>query len=88
MPINSKKYLITNETHEVFVVRKETNTSLIFCTECGKIVEMLDLPTATTQTTIRTREIIYLLNNGEIHSVETDKGQLLICKNSLSEIYK
>jgi hypothetical protein len=87
MPVNSKKYLITNETHEVFIIRKETNASQIFCVGCGKTAEMMDLPNATAQTGVSTREIIYLLNNGAIHSVETDKGQLLICKNSLSEIY-
>jgi hypothetical protein len=88
MPVNSTKYLITNETHEVFVVRKETNSTQMFCGECGKNVEMFDLPTATILTGVSTRDIIYLLNNREIHSDETDKGQLLICRTSLTEIYK
>ncbi len=88
MPTNSKKYLITNETHEVFTIRKETNSTQIFCAECGKNVEMFDLPTATIQTGISTRDIIYLLNNREIHSIETDGGQLLICRASLLKFYQ
>jgi hypothetical protein len=88
MPENSKKYLITNETHEVIVVRQGKNTFTEYCAKCEKIVAMLNLDDATIETGIRTREVFYLLESGEIHSIETNNGQLLICRDSLLKVYK
>jgi hypothetical protein len=88
MPQNSKKYLITNETHEIFILRRGKNTYSEFCAKCGKIVAMLNLDAATIETGIRTREVFNLLESGETHSIETSNGQLLICKDSLLRIHK
>jgi hypothetical protein len=83
MTLNTKKYLITTEKHEVFVIHNGNKAIYEFCAECEKIVEMLNLDTATTQTGIRTREVLSLIELGEIHSIETENGHLIICKNSL-----
>jgi hypothetical protein len=84
MALNTKKYLITTEKREVCIIRNGQHNLLnSFCDECGAITEMLNLDIATTQTGIRTREIFRLIEIGEIHSIETEKGLLIICKNSL-----
>lgn len=54
-----------------------------FCPECGKEVEMLTLDAATTNTGKRTCELVQLIENDSIHSIETESGHLLICLNSL-----
>jgi hypothetical protein len=88
MPQNSKKYLITNETHEIFILRRGKNAYSEYCAKCEKTVAMLNLDAATIETGIRTTEVFYLLESGEIHSIETNSGQLLICKDSLLRVHK
>ncbi len=84
MPLNTKKYLITTEKHEVYVVRQSNLAIQEFCTDCGKVVEMLSLDAATTQMKIRTREVLRLIELGKLHSIETISGHLFVCKTSIS----
>jgi hypothetical protein len=78
----SKKYLITAESHEVFIFRKN-KSARGFCTECKAEVEMLTLDATTTQHGTPTRELLRLIENNLLHSFETKSGHLLICRNSL-----
>ena len=79
----AKKYLITTETYEIFIVRRGLQIIHGFCSECGKEVELLNLDSAVSLTGIRAREIFRLIENGEAHSLETTGGQLLVCRSSL-----
>jgi hypothetical protein len=82
--IAKKKYLITTESCEVFIVRRNRrDTARGFCPECEKESEMLTLDEITSQTGRRTRELFQLIENNEIHSIETESGHLLICRDSL-----
>ncbi len=78
----SKKYLITAESHEIFVFRKN-KSARGFCAECETEVEMLTLDATTTQTGTPTRELLRLIENNLLHSFETESGHLLVCRNSL-----
>lgn len=79
----AKKYLITTETHEVFIVRNGRERIYGFCAECEKESEMLNLDSAVTVSGRRAREIFLLVEIGAIHSLETTGGHLLICRDSL-----
>lgn len=79
----AKKYLITTETHEIFIVRHGREKIYGFCSECGNEVEMLNLDLAVTHSSKNARELFVLIERGAIHSIETESGHLLICRNSL-----
>lgn len=83
MAEKSKKILITEENHEFLIIRNDLPKIHNFCLNCEKEVEFLNLDSASMQTGIRTREIIHLIETEKIHWIESDKGQLFICKNSL-----
>jgi hypothetical protein len=80
----AKKYLITTESHEIFILRKN-KAAFGFCVECDAEVELLTLDAITTQTGTPTREILRLIANNLLHSFETESGHLFVCRNSLEE---
>ncbi len=83
MPLNTKKYLITTEKHEVYVVRQNNLPIEEFCNDCRMVVEMLNLDAAVTHMQIRTHEVFRLIELGKLHSIETHSGHLFVCKNSI-----
>ena len=83
MPKKSKKYLITTETHEIFILRNGREKMQGFCENCGKQTEFINLDSAVDLTKQNARRIFALIETGEIHSIETTKGHLLVCRNSL-----
>lgn len=80
-----KKYLITTEEHEIFIVRNGHEKILGFCFECQAEVEFVNLDSAVSLSGIRTREIFHLSEKGKIHSLETKTGHWLICRESLTD---
>lgn len=83
MTRKSKKYLIATESHEMVIVRNGRERVYGFCSDCGKEAEMLSLDSAVAVSGKRTREIFSLIENGNVHSLETTNGLLLVCRNSL-----
>ena len=83
---SKKKILITTTSHEILFARRLRN-SLIerFCPECQEKVEMMTLDEATSKTGISTRETFRLIEDHQVHSIETTSGHLLICLNSLEK---
>lgn len=86
MSSKSKKILITTESHERLIVRQTENQSFrAFCSGCGKEVEMLTLDAVTSEMGIRTHELLQLIEENSVHSLEIESGHLLVCLNSLKE---
>lgn len=85
MPKKRKKYLITTEEHEIFIIRSEHEKIFAFCIDCQAETEFVNLDSAVSLSGIRTQEIFRLAKKGKIHSLETESGHWLICKNSLAE---
>lgn len=83
MSLKKKKYLITTRKQEVLRVQKNPATFFKFCPECEKQVEMLTLDVITFHTGKSTRELFRLIENHSLHSIETERGHLLVCGNSL-----
>jgi hypothetical protein len=83
MSNKKKKYLITTQQREIVVVHKKSAAFFKYCECCQEKVEMLTLDAITFQTGMRTREIFRLIENQSLHSIETERGHLLVCRNSL-----
>jgi hypothetical protein len=82
MDEKSKKYLITIESHEVFILRRN-KTFRGYCARCETEVEMLKLDAITSEMKTTTRELFRLIEKNLVHSTESESGHLLVCRNSL-----
>lgn len=85
MSLKAKKYLITTETHEIYIVRNRREKIYGFCAECGKETEIINLDSAVSLTGKSARQIFYAIETGAIHSLETAQGHLLVCRETLFE---
>jgi hypothetical protein len=86
MTEKSKKYLITAESREIYIFRRnKEKAARRFCADCKAEVEMLTLDAITTETKTPTREIFRLIEYNLVHSFETESGHLLVCRNSLEK---
>jgi hypothetical protein len=65
----SKKYLITAESHEIYILRRNKSVRG-FCERCEAQVEMFTLDTITSNTNISTRELLRLIEKNLLHSIE------------------
>ena len=84
MALNSKKILITTVSSEFFILhRNGDRTDRYFCPSCGFDVEMLTLGTAVDVSRYTTRQLVAYAESGTLHSDETARGHLLICRESL-----
>lgn len=87
MPAKAKKFLITTETHEIFIVRRNgRDTVRGYCGFCGREVEMLSIDAAVIVTGIRSLELFKLLESERVHYVESTQGHVLICEPSLKQV--
>lgn len=82
---NSKKFLITTTTSEFFIIRRGGRQKALrgFCEVCQRETEMLDLNQEVAIFRLSMREIIYHIDTGAIHSIETESGHLFVCQDSL-----
>lgn len=80
-----KKILITSETRETFVMRHSSPSAVQgYCFVCGSESQLLTFDSAVGTSYISGRKLIEKIENGEIHTFETDHGGLLLCRNSLT----
>ena len=78
---------ISFETHEVTIIRFNLNQTVVrFCAACGANVRYLPVSRAAGVLRISERQVYRLIENGQIHSTETETGALLVCRNSLVKI--
>ena len=85
----AKKILITTESREVFIVRRdECRTIRGVCETCAAETEMLTLDEVVNLTGKSTLELIRLAESDAIHTIESASGHLLVCQNSLRNFCK
>ena len=85
--MNGKQILITTESLERLVIRRDPERWIeAFCLECCEQVEMVNFDTAISLSGIGGRQLMMRLETGEVHSIETENGHLLICKRSIERI--
>ena len=81
---SAKKIVIETESSETFTLRiSGRNTSQLYCEECGRSEEMIELNVAADIASVSAREILSRLDTGVLHSPESTNGHLLICRGSL-----
>lgn len=83
---NAKRILIETETTETVRLKiKGAQTCRLYCQECNRDEEMLELNPAADVAGVPARDILDLLARSVLHSPETTRGHLLICRASLEE---
>jgi hypothetical protein len=73
---------ITIETHEVWVIRRQSKTP-VGCAECDGQFTMVTVDQAVDVTHFSALVIYRWVEGGQIHFLETAEGKLLVCLNSL-----
>ena len=86
---STKKILITTETREQFILRVVGGKRAFgFCRECGRETELLTIDQAVSSSGSTTRDLVRTAGDGKLHTVETDSGHLLFCKDSVESAAK
>jgi hypothetical protein len=82
---NAKKILIETESTETLTVRFIGSHRSVngFCDRCDRDSEMHDLNSAVSISGRGARDLIGEIAGGQLHTVQTPSGHLLICGNSL-----
>lgn len=77
---------ITVETHEVIVIRHRSRFPKPSCVRCGSQALMLSVDEATVLFGFSTRELCRLVEEEQIHFMETSRRMLLVCPESLVKL--
>lgn len=73
------------ETHELTIIRIQRSQAVsAFCQKCEREVLHLNIARSAAVLKISETEAFRLVESGEVHSLETTVGRLLVCSNSLS----
>lgn len=74
---------IAQETNSI-VVRRSGKTSDRWCDSCGRYVRMVTAEQAALVSGRSLRDLIRVIDNGDLHYHETPEGLLSICLDSLT----
>ncbi len=77
-----EKKVITLERIKRTTIRLRTAEALRWCASCGAMTAMLAPNEAALRMQIRAREILQLIESGDIHFTETESGGLFVCTHS------
>lgn len=77
-----QKAAITFESEETIVLKhRRKKVSVYFCPGCEAMVEMISPDVLALLTGISEREVFRLIENGQVHFVETER--VFVCRDSL-----
>lgn len=76
------------EQDEIILVRRRRDAVRMWCKQCGEQVSMLRVEDASTLDGTTTRTIYRWIEAGKLHFVESDKGLVLICAQSLAALIR
>jgi hypothetical protein len=80
---SAKRITTAARRHEIFVVRRRQRFDL-FCEQCAVLAEFVAIDDAVLFSGFATREIVRLVEAGNLHFLETSGGHLFICQKSLA----
>jgi tRNA A22 N-methylase len=80
-----RQFVITAEKTETYTVRQEPPQLQRYCDKCDQQIRFLTVDQAVNVTGLGARTIFRLVEAGELHSLETDEGYLLLCPNSVAQ---
>lgn len=82
-----KEILITTETREIIVVRRQKVKSVwCVCPVCKAKSEMLGVSEAVAKFNFQIREIVEAVQSKKLHLLVTKNNQHLLCSNSLARL--
>lgn len=76
---------VTSETSEVFTVRRLRSVVTARCGGCERTVRLMTPEAAANESGISARSLYRLIEANQVHFIESDGGQLLVCLDSLSQ---
>jgi hypothetical protein len=80
-----RQFVITAEKTETYTVRQEPPQPFqAYCEKCDRGIRCLTVDQTVSVTDLSARTIFRLVEAGDLHSIETDEGHLLICPNSVA----
>ena len=82
MTKSASKITATARRYEFFVLRRRLRFQL-FCEQCAREEEFVALDDAVLFSGLATRELVRLIEAGELHYLETSGGHLFVCQKSL-----
>ena len=71
------------EKREVLIIHRRGEAHTPFCVECGNLAILMTLEEATATSGLSMRLLCRLVEAGQIHFLETPKGLLLLCSDTL-----
>lgn len=74
---------ITTETHSLTIVRFRQRV-WVTCVLCGASAPHLSVAEAATALSLSETAVFRLAEAGDIHSIETAEGSLMVCSSSLA----
>lgn len=80
------KLIVKRETHEMEILSRPRVREKRFCDGCDRPVRWLVPEEAMLLAKTSLREIFRLIESGEIHFIESKKGFLLVCAESLAAL--
>ena len=83
---SSSKTEITIETHRLLTIKRGSRHQLAWCEECGEQTQMAPADEAAILAAVSPRAIYQLIEERELHFVETPDGMVLICLKSLANL--
>ena len=83
MKRKKKTTIVTFESHERLTIRHAPRRLMAWCDQCGADVLVVTPNEAAALTRIDARAIFRRVEVGEIHLIEDDGGDLMICSQSL-----
>ncbi len=84
MKINRRTTIIS-ETERKFSFSVRTPPARFFCPACEEQREMLSINEAAKRSGARWRDIVRQIEDGVVHTTETDGGEIYVCAKSLAE---
>ena len=79
-----KSFLVTSEKHEVVVIRRQSPDLMhAMCQGCTAEAELLTFDAAIEFSGFSGRELVRLIEAGQVHSVELPGNQFGLCRRSL-----
>ncbi len=83
----TRRTKIRFEKHELKLIRLSRNTSF-FCSQCRTETAHLTIVQTAIALAVSEKDVFRLAERGQIHSIETAHGQLLICADSAAHFEK
>ena len=79
MTKSTRKITAVTRRYEFFVLRRRLRFQL-FCEQCAREEEFVALDDAVLFSGLATRELVRLIEAGELHYLETSGGHLFVCQ--------